>query len=173
MQGDICMFRKRMARFLLEHEDNKFKGTFTSDLLKRKLENEDAIPNSPKRPKKTKKNQKEKATTSDEGKDGDEPDYSAKSCSKTYMRRKGCERCATALKATPGSTMQFKGDCSANPFNKPDTWEENLGDTERRVQLYNKIIDNEELKRYILCFALLVKLYTWAGQIYSPWLLGW
>jgi hypothetical protein len=58
-----------------------------------------------------------------------------------------------ALKCKPRKSMVFKGDCSASPFKKEDNWTQNLGDKESRLQLWNKIVDNENLKRYILCFA--------------------
>jgi hypothetical protein len=61
-----------------------------------------------------------------------------------------------ALKCKPKKSMVFKGDCSASPFKKEDNWTQILGDKELRLQLWNKIADNENLKRYIICFALLL-----------------
>ena len=42
MQDEVFMCRKHIARFLLEHEDNTFRGAFTNNHSNRMLEVEDA-----------------------------------------------------------------------------------------------------------------------------------
>jgi hypothetical protein len=59
-----------------------------------------------------------------------------------------------ALLAPIRKVEVVKGGCSVvSPFTKNDTWTQNLGDEELRLQLWKKIVLNDEFKRYILCFA--------------------
>jgi hypothetical protein len=145
MQDEICMCRKRIARFLLEHEDNKFRGAFSNKHVKT-----------------TKKQPEKKATKSDEDKvkgtkDGDKGEFQRiqgefQRIQATYSRLDG-RSIPSALDCSLRRKMKVQVDRSASPFTKPDGITQNLGDKDMRLQLFNKIIDNEELSRYILCFA--------------------
>jgi hypothetical protein len=56
-----------------------------------------------------------------------------------------------ALQASIRKAMVYKGDYSlVSPFDKADTWTQNVVDEQLALQLWEKIIDKEEYKRYIL-----------------------
>jgi hypothetical protein len=59
--------------------------------------------------------------------------------------------------------MVIKGDYLDSHFQKEDNWTQNFGDEDSRSQLW-KIVDNEELKAYILCFAFSSVVETWADN---------
>ncbi|KXG29993.2 hypothetical protein SORBI_3004G120400 [Sorghum bicolor] len=136
-EDEICMCRKRIARFLLEHEDNKFRGAFSNKHVKT-----------------TKKQPEKKATKSDEDKvkgtkDGDKGEFQRiqgefQRIQATYSRLDG-RSIPSALDCSLRRRMKVQVDRSASPFTKPDGITQNLGDKDMRLQLFNKIIDNEEL----------------------------
>ncbi|OQU84777.1 hypothetical protein SORBI_3004G120200, partial [Sorghum bicolor] len=97
-EDEICMCRKRIARFLLEHEDNKFRGAFSNKHVKT-----------------TKKQPEKKATKSDEKKQRnahkwtqDEEEFVKKEASK-YLSSHGVPPKRTRLYRNVATSANMSG----------------------------------------------------------------
>ncbi|KAG2537613.1 hypothetical protein PVAP13_9NG306173 [Panicum virgatum] len=180
-EDEVFMCHKRIARFLLEHEDNTFRGAFTNSHSNRMLEDEDARtqkklededartkkkgnPYQPKKKKQKDGEPEEKEEPIEDHENGNKDGGKDKEKKSTLVTKKRYTRnkkklegrsVPDALKCSIRKVMVFKGDCSTSPFKKEDTWTQNLGDKESRLQLWNKIVGNEELESNSFSFMSL------------------
>ncbi|XP_021305422.1 uncharacterized protein LOC110431063 [Sorghum bicolor] len=173
-EDEILICRQHTAWFLLEHEDNVLRGTFTKGHSKRRLEDKDRGENKKQKVHQKEKNQEAEKSNEDQDQDqqgevsDQDPDQdqdqdqqgkgndgkketTKKGNSKKKNKSLDGRSVKDALLAPIRKVEVVKGGCSVvSPFTKNDTWTQNLGDEELRLQLWKKIVLNDEFKSVTL-----------------------